>query len=79
MARHKNVEWNLPENGPTGAQDYQAIHAAILMDIRDELRQMNMLAIAVVRRAYPDLLVPVKTASAAVAGKNRAAKRKTRA
>ncbi len=76
MARHKNVDWGLPEGNAQGVHQPWAMHAAILMDIRDELRQLNMLAIAVVRRAIPDLLVPVQTPAAASAAKNRAAKRR---
>lgn len=76
MARHKNVEWSLPEGTPQGSHQWPSIQTAILMDIRDELRQLNMLAIAVVRRLIPDLLVPVTTPATAAAAKNRAAKRK---
>lgn len=60
MARHKNLDWGLPEGSPQGVHQPWAVHAAILMDIRDELRQLNMLAIAVVQRAMPGLLVPAQ-------------------
>ena len=44
MARHKNVDWNLPEGGRGGTtHNYQSIHAALLMDLRDELKEMNRL------------------------------------
>lgn len=45
MARHKDQNWNLPEGNPTanGCREHQwdSIHAALLMDIRDELKSMN--------------------------------------
>lgn len=41
MARHKNLNWNLPEGNPTHRWD--SIHAALLMDIRDELQRLNAL------------------------------------
>lgn len=43
MARHANVDWLLPEADERGEHSWQSIHAAILMDIRAELRQINML------------------------------------
>lgn len=39
MARHKNANWNLAENGLS----WEAVHAALLMDIRDELQALNRL------------------------------------
>jgi hypothetical protein len=37
MARRKDVDWNLPEtNG--GPVSWEAINAALLMDLRDELK-----------------------------------------
>lgn len=45
MARLKDVNWNLPEGTPssTGGRthSWEAIHAALLMDIRDELKALN--------------------------------------
>lgn len=44
MARHKDVDWNLPEGTPAGrstTHSWDAIHAALLMDLRDELRAMR--------------------------------------
>jgi hypothetical protein len=47
MARHANVEWNLPEGTPIGngtnRHSWDSIHAATLMDIRDELKRLNRL------------------------------------
>lgn len=46
MARHANVQWNLPEGKPSGGttvHSYEAIHSALLMDIRDELQKLNAL------------------------------------
>jgi hypothetical protein len=45
MARHANEEWSLPEGTPNGdgtsRHSWDSIHAAILMDIRDELKKLN--------------------------------------
>lgn len=45
MARHRDTNWNLPEGKPntTGGTTHcwESIHAALLMDIRDELKKMN--------------------------------------
>jgi hypothetical protein len=44
MARNKNFNWILPEGTPTGTgktHSWESIHAAILMDIRDELQNLN--------------------------------------
>jgi hypothetical protein len=44
MARHKDTDWNLPdgEKGPKSTvHQWQSIHTALLMDIRDELKQLN--------------------------------------
>ena len=38
MARHKDTEWNLPDR-----HQWESIHAALLMDIRDELKRLNTL------------------------------------
>lgn len=40
MPRHANVQWNLPEADGTG-HTWNSIHAALLMDIRDELQKLN--------------------------------------
>jgi len=39
MARHKDLDWNLPEGTP--GHSYDSILAALLMDMRDELRALN--------------------------------------
>jgi len=39
MARHKNTNWDLPEGSPH--HSWVSIHAALLMDIRDELQAIN--------------------------------------
>jgi len=38
MARHKDVDWNLHEHNPVG---WESVNAALLMDIRDELKELN--------------------------------------
>lgn len=38
MARHKNEDWILPENC-----SWDLVTAAVLMDLRDELQQLNRL------------------------------------
>lgn len=39
MARHKDVEWNIPNP----ALSWEQVNAAVLMDIRDELKRLNNL------------------------------------
>ena len=45
MARHKDVQWNLPEGVPNGrgatVHSWESIQTAVLMDIRDELQRLN--------------------------------------
>lgn len=41
MARHANTDWSLPEGTPT--HQWASIHAALLMDLRDELQTLNKL------------------------------------
>jgi hypothetical protein len=47
MARHKDQQWSLPEGTPKpggGAEhSWRSIKVALLMDIRDELKQLNRL------------------------------------
>lgn len=47
MARLKDTQWSLPEGipSPGGGRTHQweSVHAAVLMDIRDELRRLNSL------------------------------------
>jgi hypothetical protein len=47
MPRHKDQNWCLPEGRPTerGTMEHQwtSIHAALLMDIRDEFKKLNAL------------------------------------
>lgn len=39
--RHKNVRWRVPVN-PDRTVQWEGIHAALLMDIRDELQSLNL-------------------------------------
>jgi hypothetical protein len=45
--RHKDQEWSLPEGKPNASggttHSLESIHAALLMDIRDELKRLNAL------------------------------------
>jgi hypothetical protein len=46
VARHKDTNWNLAEgtpslNGHGTTHTWDAIHTALLMDIRDELKELN--------------------------------------
>jgi hypothetical protein len=45
VARHKDTNWKLPEGQPNGkggsTHEYNSIHSALLMDIRDELKLLN--------------------------------------
>lgn len=41
MRKHKNVDWNIP-TGTNGAPlTWADVRTALLMDIRDELKQLN--------------------------------------
>ena len=37
--RHKDLEWDLPAGNPT--HPWESIHAALLMDLRDELKAIR--------------------------------------
>lgn len=41
MARFKDVEWNLPVKPEGNIDSWDALHGALLMDIRDELKRLN--------------------------------------
>jgi hypothetical protein len=45
MARPKDTDWNLRDGKPDGKGGrvhlIESIHAALLMDIRDELKELN--------------------------------------
>jgi hypothetical protein len=47
MARHKDFDWNLPDGKRTAdgktTHSWEAVHASLLMDIRDELKRLNSL------------------------------------
>lgn len=54
MARHKDGNWNLPERAETWERvNRELANTALLMDIRDELRAMNI-KLSVLQR--PDFL-----------------------
>lgn len=54
MARHPNANWNLPEDGPKVS--WECVHAAILMDLRDELQKLNRLLHCADFKAIPGKL-----------------------
>lgn len=39
MARHKDIEWSLPSGQ---LQNWEQVRVAVLMDIRDELREIRL-------------------------------------
>ena len=42
MARHGHIAWDLPENnGTPHRHEFPVIQTALLMDLRDELRNLN--------------------------------------
>lgn len=41
MARHKDADVNLPDTSPSNMRSWESIQTGILMDIRDELKQLN--------------------------------------
>lgn len=46
MARHKDLNWNLPEGVRSAGRNvhsWDSIHSALLMDIRDQLQALNAL------------------------------------
>jgi hypothetical protein len=47
MARHANVNWNMPEGTPHdrggSTHSWNSIHTSLLMDIREELQRLNKL------------------------------------
>lgn len=43
MARHENVNWNLPAGEGGAGTPWNAVFAALLMDLRDELQKLNRL------------------------------------
>lgn len=60
MARHKNMQWNLPEGMPqrdgSSSHSWESIYTSLLMDIRDELQMLNKtLACYRVRRMSDDI------------------------
>ena len=44
MARHKGLDWSLPEYSQRpGHHSWESIHTALLMDLRDELKLLKSL------------------------------------
>lgn len=41
MARHKDATINLPETSAEGTRGWGSIKVGLLMDIRDELKELN--------------------------------------
>jgi hypothetical protein len=41
MPRFKNVDWDLSATPSGGIKTWDAVHIAVLMDIRDELQALN--------------------------------------
>lgn len=64
MARHKDTNWNLPE-GKHGVRStthsWESIHSALLMDIRDELKELNRLLNCRNFIAIPSILRGIRT------------------
>lgn len=57
MARYKNIDWTLPNEG---IGTWERVQVAILMDIRDELQSLNSLLHCPNFVAMPRLLRDVK-------------------
>jgi len=53
MARHKNIDWVLSLTSPASLG---TVRAALLMDIRDELKQLNAVFACANARSIPGLL-----------------------
>lgn len=64
MAKHANIEWDLPEGNrsPDGSMTYawNSVHAALLMDIRAELRKLNTLLYCSKFTGIPSTLLEIK-------------------
>lgn len=43
MSRHKDINWTLPTNPSGNIESWQYVPIAVMMDIRDELKQLNRL------------------------------------
>lgn len=43
MARFKNADWNLRSTSAGNIESWEQVHAALLMDLRDELQRLNAL------------------------------------
>lgn len=56
MARHKDTEWTLAEEGLTGGLTWEQVGIAVLMDIRDELKRLNAAIYCQNALAIPALL-----------------------
>lgn len=41
MRKHKDVDWTLPTSQTGALTDWQKVEVAVLMDIRDQLRELN--------------------------------------
>jgi hypothetical protein len=39
--RHANTNWNLPSGDSDGRHSWESIQTAVLMDLRDELREIT--------------------------------------
>lgn len=66
MARHKDVIWNLSEgvlDSSTGYRrhDISSIHAALLMDIRDELQKLNRILSCTNFTMIPSILRAIRS------------------
>lgn len=56
MRKHKDVEWTLPTSDGGALTDWQKVEIAVLMDIRDELKELNAtLSCYRVRRMSDDI------------------------
>lgn len=44
MARHRNIDWSVPEGRPSprgNVHDWEAIYVSLLMDIRETLQEIK--------------------------------------
>lgn len=65
VARHKDMDWNLPEGvrDQRGARthSWESINVSVLMDIRDELKEINQVLRCSSTQAIPGLLAKIAT------------------
>lgn len=61
MSRHKGIDWDMPDHPSGGVERHEDARLAVLMDLRDELKQLNRVFACHNFQAVPDLLRAIKS------------------